>query len=108
MYAEAGKISVNQIGVNFNMHLASARFWAIFLSLIPVRLRNRSKKNRMQNTNNDHLNSANQLEATEDESKWVEETRTGKSHHGLGRWAVEFGVGVMSDNDTLGTPNRPL
>lgn len=84
------------------MHLASARFWAIFLSLILFGCATGQKKS-YQNTNNENLSSAIQLEATEDESKWVEGTRTGKSHHGLGRWAVEFGVGVMSDNDTVGT-----
>lgn len=84
------------------MHLASARFWTIFLLLILFGCATGQKKS-YQNTNNENLSSASQVEITEDESKWVEGTHSEKSHHGLGRWAVEFGVGVMSDNDTVGT-----
>ncbi len=83
------------------MHLASARFWTIFLSLILFGCAT-GKKGSYQNTNNENLSSASQVKATKDESKWVEGTRSEKSHHGLGPWAVEFGVGVMSSNDTVG------
>jgi len=83
------------------MHLASARFWTIFLSLILFGCAT-GQKGSYQNTNNENLSSASQVKATKDESKWVEGTRSEKSHHGLGPWAVEFGVGVMSSNDTVG------
>jgi hypothetical protein len=83
------------------MHLASARFWTIFLSLILFGCAT-GQKGSYQNTNNENLSSTSQVKATKDESKWVEGTRSEKSHHGLGPWAVEFGVGVMSSNDTVG------
>jgi hypothetical protein len=83
------------------MHLASARFWTIFLSLILFGCAT-GQKGSYQNTNNENLSSASQVKATKNESKWVEGTRSEKSHHGLGPWAVEFGVGVMSSNDTVG------
>lgn len=83
------------------MQLASACSWAIFLSLILFGCATGQKES-YQNTNNGNFSSASQAEATEDESKWVEGTRSEKNHHGLGPWAVEFGVGVMSDNDTIG------
>jgi len=83
------------------MHLASARSWVIFLLLILFGCATGQKVS-YQTTNNKNLSSANQVEATEDESKWVEGTRSEKTHHGLGPWAVEFGVGVISGNDTLG------
>lgn len=83
------------------MHLASARFWTIFLSLILFGCAT-GQKALYQNANNENLNSASQVGATEDESIWVERTHSEKSHHGLGPWAVEFGVGVMSGNHTIG------
>ncbi|NWH03900.1 hypothetical protein [Desulfobacter latus] len=42
------------------------------------------------------------MKIAENESKWVKGPHSEKSHHRLGRWAVEFGVGVLSTNDTVG------
>lgn len=68
------------------MHLASARFWTIFLSLILFGCAT-GQKALYQNANNENLNSASQVGATEDESIWVERTHSKKAimgwDHGL-------------------------